>query len=331
MTDHDTGYKLLFSHAAMVRDLLEGFMPGDWIQRLDWHSLEKMNGSYVSDDLRTRHDDAIWRIRWGRDWIHLYLLLEFQSSVDRFMPVRVHTYTGLLYQDLIRRKRLEDSHQKLPFILPVVLYNGEPRWRAPIHVRNLILPGPAEFAGLQPEQAFLLLDQGAFDLDQLASMRNLVAALFRLEQHRTFAEVPEVLNDLIDWLRPPELAGLRHSFVAWLRRRLPQWMPGVTIPQLLDLQEIQEMTRNSAQEWKDMHHQVGLREGLEQGLAQGIERGVEQGSTAEARNILLRQLRRRFGEVPAEIETRLNGASREQLEDWIDRVYEVETVAAVFD
>ncbi|WP_244168478.1 DUF4351 domain-containing protein [Alloalcanivorax xenomutans] len=91
------------------------------------------------------------------------------------------------------------------------------------------------------------------------------------------------------------------------------------------------MTRNSAQEWKDMHHQVGLREGLEQGLAQGIERGVEQGSTAEARNILLRQLRRRFGEVPAEIETRLNGASREQLEDWIDRVYEVETVAAVFD
>ena len=87
------------------------------------------------------------------------------------------------------------------------------------------------------------------------------------------------------------------------------------------------MTRNSAQEWKDMHHQVGLREGLEQ----GIERGLEQGSTTEARNILLRQLRRRFGEVPAEIETRLNGASREQLEDWIDRVYEVETVAAVFD
>ncbi len=99
------------------------------------------------------------------------------------------------------------------------------------------------------------------------------------------------------------------------------------------------MTRNSAQEWKDMHHQVGLREGLEQGLAQGIkrgiergiERGVEQGSITEARNILLRQLRRRFGEVPAEIETRLNGASREQLEDWIDRVYEVETVSAVFD
>ncbi|KAF0801838.1 hypothetical protein A6D6_04229, partial [Alcanivorax xiamenensis] len=40
---------------------------------------------------------------------------------------------------------------------------------------------------------------------------------------------------------------------------------------------------------------------------------------------------RRFGDLPAEIGTRLNSASREQLEDWIDRVYEVETVAAVFE
>ncbi|MCU5784276.1 hypothetical protein MA04_03576, partial [Alcanivorax balearicus MACL04] len=39
----------------------------------------------------------------------------------------------------------------------------------------------------------------------------------------------------------------------------------------------------------------------------------------------------RFGDVPAEIETRLNGVNREQLEDWIDRVYEVETMEAVFD
>lgn len=25
---HDSGYKLLYSHAAMVRDLLSGFVPG---------------------------------------------------------------------------------------------------------------------------------------------------------------------------------------------------------------------------------------------------------------------------------------------------------------
>ena len=61
--DHDTGYKLLFSHPRMVRDFLEGFVSGDWLRKLDLDSLEKMNGSYVSDDLRSRHDDAVWRVR----------------------------------------------------------------------------------------------------------------------------------------------------------------------------------------------------------------------------------------------------------------------------
>jgi len=56
-----------------------------------------MNGSYVSDDLREREDDIIWRVRWGDGWIYVYLLLEFQSSIDKAMAVRLLTYIGLLY------------------------------------------------------------------------------------------------------------------------------------------------------------------------------------------------------------------------------------------
>jgi hypothetical protein len=47
-----------------------------------------------------REDDMIWRLRWGGRWLYVYLLLEFQSSVDRFMAVQLLTYIGLLYQDL---------------------------------------------------------------------------------------------------------------------------------------------------------------------------------------------------------------------------------------
>jgi hypothetical protein len=32
----------------------------------------------------------------------VYLLLEFQSTVDPFMAVRIMVYLGLLYQDLIK-------------------------------------------------------------------------------------------------------------------------------------------------------------------------------------------------------------------------------------
>ena len=120
--NHDHGYKLLFSHAEMVADLLRGFVKEDWVNELDFSTLEKINGSYISDDLRERQDDIIWRLRRKQDeWLYVYLLLEFQSTVDWFMAVRIMTYIGLLYQDLIRSESIKTGEQ-LPPVLPMVLY-----------------------------------------------------------------------------------------------------------------------------------------------------------------------------------------------------------------
>jgi len=130
VADHDHSYKLLFSHAEMVRDLLEGFVKEPWLRQLDYGSLEKVGSSYVSDDLRERSDDVVWRVRWGEDWIYVYLLLEFQSKVDRYMALRIQTYTGLLYQDLVRADQLP-ADGRLPPVLSIVLYNGASQWSAP--------------------------------------------------------------------------------------------------------------------------------------------------------------------------------------------------------
>jgi len=58
-----------------------------------------------------------------------YLLLEFQSSVDRLMAVRLLTYVGLLYQDLAAAGEIPHGG-KLPPVLPIVLYNGQAPWTA---------------------------------------------------------------------------------------------------------------------------------------------------------------------------------------------------------
>ena len=52
MANHDEGYKLLFSHPRMVEDLLLGFVQEEWVERLDFSTLERVSGNYVSDDLR---------------------------------------------------------------------------------------------------------------------------------------------------------------------------------------------------------------------------------------------------------------------------------------
>jgi hypothetical protein len=162
MKTHDPSYKLLFSHPQMVRDLLVGFVAEPWVAELDFATLEQVSGSYVADDLRDREDDLRWRVRFRDRWLYLYLVLEFQARVDPFMAVRLLTYIGLLYQDLIRQG-VTAATGKLPPVLPIVLYNGKPRWTAATELLDLIEPAPGRLADYAPRLRYLLLDEGAID------------------------------------------------------------------------------------------------------------------------------------------------------------------------
>ena len=104
MPDHDHAYKLLFSHAPLVIDLIQGFVGEEWVRQADLSTLERVGDGYVSDDLRERESDVVWRLRMGeKSWVYVYLLLEFQSTVDPSMAMRVLAYVSLLYQDLLRQ------------------------------------------------------------------------------------------------------------------------------------------------------------------------------------------------------------------------------------
>lgn len=69
--------------------------------------------------------------------VYIYLLLEFQSTPDPWMPLRILVYVGLLYQHLLREKSLS-PHNKLPPVFPLVLYNGDAGWTVPTHLRDVI-------------------------------------------------------------------------------------------------------------------------------------------------------------------------------------------------
>ncbi|WP_430754974.1 Rpn family recombination-promoting nuclease/putative transposase [Magnetovirga frankeli] len=137
---HDIGYKHLFSIPEMVRDLILGFIPDAWLHSLDLNTLEKVSGHYVSEDFQKREDDVVWRIQVGKEWLCLYLLIEFQSTDDPHMALRMMVYVGLLYQDLIKAKAIKPG-DPLPPVLPIVLYNGGDTWKAKTQIADLTPPG----------------------------------------------------------------------------------------------------------------------------------------------------------------------------------------------
>ena len=261
MTDHDHPYKLLFSHPEMVRDLLLSFVKEDWVSELDLSTLEKANSSFVSDDLREREGDVVWRVQWAGKCLYVYILIEFQSRSDPFMAVRIMTYIGLLYQDLVRTGKVS-AGDKLPPVLPLVLYNGSPLWTAAQNVAELIEAVPGSLAKYQPHLQYLLIDEGRYRDSDLEPVRNAVSALFRLEKSRNPEDIRAMLQLLAGWLQAPEQSSLRRAFTVWFARSFfPARVPGVSFPEFHDLQEVNAMLSETVVEWTKTWKEEGIKEG----------------------------------------------------------------------
>ena len=276
---HDENYKRLFASPLMVGDVLRACLPAHRLAAADFSSLGKLSPEYISDELRKRHGDTVWHLRLGRRRVFL-LLLEFQAADDRWMALRILTYSGLLYQELLRSRAPEAAGERLPAVLPVVLYNGTEPWTAAAEVRALITPAGQWLAPYQPAQRYRLLDLRHLAADDLP-YRNLLRVVVRLEQCRTPEEMQRAVQALQRWLPRRGAEELWRGFMDWVRQIAERLVPaGETVPLVRTLEESMSLVERVA-EWPKQW----LQEGREQGIAQGV---------GQQRSLLCRQAAARF-------------------------------------
>jgi hypothetical protein len=322
MGDQDHSYKLLFAHPQLVRELLEAFVGGDWLGEVDFDTLQRVSDAYISDDLRARADDIVWRVRCGSRQV--YLLIEFQSRVDTFMAVRVLAYVALLYQDLIRAREI-DLEKGLPAILPVVLHNGSRRWQAAEDLGSLLEPAPSGLEQYCPNLRYVLIDEGSYDDGALARHDNLIATLFRLEQCRDHDLIEPLVNDLVEKLKETGQESLCRAFSVWLSKVILARLSGerMTVDHLW---EKQTMLSERFDEWEAQFRREGRQEGRREGREEGIQEGRQDGEVT----LLTRQLLKRFGELPDSVRSRLRSAPLDELEHWGERLLDVSSLDELF-
>jgi hypothetical protein len=80
------------------------------------------------------------------------------------------------------------------------------------------------------------------------------------------------------------------------------------------------------QEGMEKGIQKGMQQGIQKGVRQGIQKGVRQGMQKGEAALLIRQLRRKFGELPEDKVRTIEAADTEQLLEWADRVLTAESL-----
>jgi predicted transposase YdaD len=328
MNQHDASYKAIFTHPQIIQQLLESFVDQDWVQELDFATLEKTNASFVSADCRERFDDVIWKVRWKNQALYIYLLLEFQSTRDHFMAVRIMTYLGLLYQDLIASQKLTAQH-KLPPVLPIVLHRGRQPWRCPLDIAELIAKPSATLARYSPQLSYFLIDECQYPSEVLTKIDNALALLFQLEKDDEILTKAKQVMRLFLLVR--QSADLERVFRHWVEHTLscrledPQAFKAAQ-----NLEEMAIMLEECVDSWVKQWKHAGLQEGRQEGLQQGKQEGLQQGLLEGEALLFKRLLAKRFGILPDWVQSKLQLAQCEHLEQWADNLLEATSLEAVF-
>ena len=303
---HDASYKSFFAIKRTVADTLRGAL-GDLAPGLDFSTLQRLPASFVTEHLGQRHADMLWRIQVAeRGWLYLLVLLEFQSTIDRRMALRMTDYTVRVLQGLDREDLGPGG--RLPFILPMVVYNGERRWNAATDIRDLFPSAPKRLVGYVPRHRYLLIEVRMLDASGLPP-DNVLSMIARLEQARSTEQLKELLASLADWLGEPELLK---SLKTWIESVIE-----LRFPSMGHQLEVRDQTTGGmqvttllerVQKWGEQERQQWLKEGLERGRIDG------------ERDLVRRLVSRRYGPEAAD-----------QLVPVLEELSDPDRIAAVAD
>lgn len=155
--------------------------------------------------------DLIYKLKRDQEDVYIYVLLEFQSTVQRFIGVRILNYITSLYLTMIQSGQVKE---KLPPVFPILLYNGDPKWTAPETLAELVehheLLGDFGI-GLAPvvhersecykwwqQSKYLKIIENEYTYQQLLQIQNIVSTLFLTENHYNLEQLGHELLELFE-------------------------------------------------------------------------------------------------------------------------------------
>ncbi|MEC9441945.1 MAG: Rpn family recombination-promoting nuclease/putative transposase [Myxococcota bacterium] len=310
---YDETYKRLFTNVELLEEIIRYFISEELADALDFSKVDGLETTTFSQDLEKRESDRIIKIKLedGED-LYLILMLEFQSSNDPSMVVRIWNYLGRLFEEQVRLQGKGKS-LRLPLVLPVVIHNGDGKWTAATELDELI-----EGSDLWGEVLLMRLGYHCIDCGSMEyRSESILSNILHLEHPLDRQSFEEMLFGFAQLVKSKASDALKRDIRTWFEYVLERKTNGQrpTQEQLDNFFEEDEMSRERVNEILDGYYE----EGYQEGQAEGREEGRQQ----ESQHMLELLLAHRFGE-DATRRGRIEPLSREQCERATEVLFRVD-------
>ncbi|MER2472188.1 Rpn family recombination-promoting nuclease/putative transposase [Photorhabdus laumondii] len=285
-TPHDAIFKKFLSHIDTARDFLEIHLPATLRAVCDLDTLRLESGSFIEDNLRVHYSDILYSLKTTQGESYVYCVIEHQSSPDKMMAFRLMRYSISAMQ-----WHLEQGHEKLPLVIPVLFYHGKVR-PYPWSTNWFDCFNASALAEEIYSSAFPLVDVTVIPDDEILTHKR-VALLEIVQKHirqRDMAELRQKLAMLFayDYYTDEQLKSMLNyillvgdtadpeGFIRQLAEQFPKYEEVLmTIAQRLEHKARQEGLKEGLQKCQEAREE-GLQEGLQKGEKKGEKKGKKQ-------------------------------------------------------
>ena len=306
----DPFFKEFFKDKDFICSLLTELLPIPSLKSLDFSKMELMSSNFVKDSLgakplRQLYNDLLWRLQWkDGKYTYLCLLLEMQSKTDKSMAKRIGDYILGLYNELEKTGEFK-AGQSYPFVLPIVIYNGEQVWNAERDLGKLISKVPEDLEHLRIKLGYELLDIRHTKESNLKD--GATSRLVRLLNSNGSEEFYLAVKRLQELLKGDDKSSVRH-ILSILVSCMQKPEDGDNTDMQTDMNDAEEhgMEKDWIASWRERINQ-GDREKLRaEGKAEGRVEGKAEGMLKATFSNLKNLVTWRYGSWPDEVATSLD-------------------------
>jgi predicted transposase YdaD len=323
---HDALFKAAFEAPAGAAALLRELVPPAVRKAVAWKTLDGERGSFIDARLADRHSDLLFsaQLRTGEPEL-VYFLLEHQSTGDPAMPQRTLSYQSRIWDRFVK----EHPGARLAPVIAVLVSHVPGGWTAARAFEDLFDPKVMALAGLAalvPRCSMIVEDLMQLSNDDLAA-RPLGAfqklALWLLRDARDSARLLDSFDVWIPAMLELERTRSGRDSLGVLITYMFQVIDPVNEEELhAKIRElgprIEEVTMTIAEQL----HKQGRKKGREEGL----KKGRKEGRIAALRSLLIFK----FQTLGARYEARLQAATPEAIDRYLQRLLTADSLAKVF-
>lgn len=274
-TPHDAIFKTFLSHPTTAKDFMSLHLPPKLMEICDLTTLKLESGSFVEDDLRPYYSDILYSLKTSQGDGYVHVLIEHQSSPDKFMAFRLMRYAIAAMQ-----RHLDAGNRTLPLVIPILFYQGK-RSPYPYPVNWLELFSDSEIAAELYGGVFPLVDITVIPDDEIMQHRSM-AALTLLQKHIRQRDLNEFLDQLAKLMLEEFMT--RQQMLALVNYML---QTGETPDAEGFIRGLAQRVPQHEEELMTIAQQIEQK-GLQKGLQKGVQLGRQEGKELGAREAVLK-------------------------------------------